>query len=63
MCWGANGDPLEVIEGCSCILGELNKCFVEDSYSHIAIDVISCLIRDAVSIIEDEEKGKRWIKI
>ncbi len=48
-------EPLEVLKGCSCLLGELGKEFSENIYSHNAISLISDLITDAVSRLDDKE--------
>ncbi len=49
-------NPLDVLKGCSCILSSLEVDFVEDNYSHYAIAVISDLLTDATSRIEEKLK-------
>ena len=54
--------PLDVLKGCSCILSSLDEGFSEDYYSHHAIMIVSDLIRDAVSILDDEQANEKGIK-
>ena len=52
-------NPLDILKGCSCILSSLQKDFVDSHYSHHAIMVISDLITDAVSMLDDKDQEKR----
>ncbi len=49
-------DPLAVLKGCVSLLNGLDDEFVEDNDSHLGIRVLSEIMRDAVSRIENEKK-------
>ena len=49
-------EPMEVLKGCACILSSLRRDFTEVDNSHYAIAVISDLVTDATSRIEEKLK-------
>lgn len=48
-------NPLEILKGCSSIMSCLDDNFTDNIYSHHAIKLISNVLTDAVSRLEDEE--------
>ena len=49
-------NPLEVIKGCTALLGSLSDDFVETIYSEQGIKVISDILTDAVTRLDEEMK-------
>jgi len=52
-------EPLEVVKGCSALLMAVSNEYVENIYSDLGLKVLSSVMIDAVTRLEDELNEKR----